>query len=66
MMRIRAPRARALLCEMERADPSLGPGPLDGQTFLVTVRQLGADVVPVREIGHDSSPRFLSKANHAS
>src|SRR5258705_11107832 len=45
----------AFLGEVEGADPRLGPCPLRVQRVDVAVVELGADVVPVVELGHESS-----------
>src|SRR3954470_6771687 len=51
---------------MKRTDPGLGPGPLPLDGFIVPVVQFRTEVLPVVELAHEFSLRFLSAASQPS
>jgi hypothetical protein len=55
-----------LLGQVVRAGPGFGAGAFGVERGLVAVVELCSDVVPVVEVGHVCSLRFLSYANHRS
>lgn len=55
-----------LFGKMEGADPRLGTGTFYVERFIVPVVQLSPNVVPVMEVAHQPSLRFLSKASQPS